>query len=122
MTVSGRALQVDEDAGALVMRYQQRIRAELLKKAAEEATWAPRWKRGAVSTAGGHRVGAPTLGERMGSVLQAFTDQRQFVASGLMLALVAVATSASLLLGSAGALSWIGLMALAVIVVLGVTR
>src|SRR6476661_2346934 len=98
MTVSGRALQVDEDAGALVLRYQQRIRAELLKKAAEESTWSPRWRRGAVPMAGEHRVGAPNLGERMGSVLQAFTDQRQFVTSGLMLALVAVATSAALLL------------------------
>jgi diguanylate cyclase (GGDEF)-like protein len=39
-----------------------------------------------------------------------------------MLALVAVATSAALLLGSSGALSWIGLMALAAVVVLGVTR
>src|SRR4051812_20633253 len=122
MTVSGRALQVDEDAGALVLRYQQRIRAELLKKAAEEATWAPRW-RGAIALNGEHRgAGAPTLGERMGSVLQSFTDQRQFVTSGLMLALVSVATSAALLLGSTGMLAWIGLMALAVVVVLGVTR
>jgi diguanylate cyclase (GGDEF)-like protein len=122
MTVSGRALPVDDDAGALVLRYQQRIRAELLKKAAEEATWAPRWGRGGVSLSGGRRVGAQTLGERMGSVIHAFSDQRQFVTSGLMLALVSVATSAALFLGSPGAVSWIGLMMLAVIVVLGVTR
>jgi diguanylate cyclase (GGDEF)-like protein len=122
MTVSVRALQVEEDAGALVLRYQQRIRAELLKKAAEEATWAPRW-RGAIALTGEHRgAGASTLGERMGSMAGAFTDQRQFVTSGLVLSLVSVATSAALLLGSTGLLPWIGLMALAVVVVLGVTR
>ena len=120
MTVSGRALPVDDDAGALVLRYQQRIRAELLKKAAEEATWAPRW-RGGISLSGGRR-GTSTLGERMADVVQAFSDQRQFVTSGLLLALVSVATSAALFLGTPGLLSWIGLMALTVIVVLGVTR
>ena len=101
MTVSGRALpvQAEEDAGALVMRYQQRMRAELLKKAAEEATWAPRWRRTGAAT-GDYRGGAPTLRERMGSVLHAFTDPRQFVASGLMLALVTAMTCAALLLRS----------------------
>lgn len=122
MTVSGRALQVDEDAGALVLRYQQRIRAELLKKAAEEATWAPRWRKGSVSARGVHRAGAMTLSERMSSVVQSFTDQRQFVTSGLLLALVAVSTSVALLLGTPGLLSWIGLIALGFVVVLGVTR
>lgn len=122
MTVSGRALQVDDDAGALVLRYQQRIRAELLKKAAEEATWAPRWGRGTATGAGAHHAGAMNLGERMSSVVQSFTDQRQFVTSGLLLALVSVSTSAALLLGSPGMLSWIGLVGLGLIVVLGVTR
>jgi hypothetical protein len=122
MTVSGRALQVDEDAGALVLRYQQRIRAELLKKAAEEATWTPNWGRGSLSLAGGKRAGAMTLGERMASVASSFTDQRQFVTSGLLLALVSVFTSVALFLGTPGMLSWIGLFALGVIVVLGVTR
>jgi diguanylate cyclase (GGDEF)-like protein len=58
----------------------------------------------------------------MASVASSFTDQRQFVTSGLLLALVSVSTSAALLLGTPGMLSWIGLFALAVIVVLGVTR
>jgi hypothetical protein len=122
MTVSGRALPVDDDAGALVLRYQQRIRAELLKKAAEEATWAPRWGTGSAAGAGARRAGAMNLGERMSSVVQSFTDQRQFVTSGLLLALVSVSTSVALLLGTPGLLSWIGLTALGLIVVLGVTR
>jgi diguanylate cyclase (GGDEF)-like protein len=112
----------DEDAGALVMRYQQRIRAELLKKAADEASWAPRWRPGSIAARGNYRAGAPSLGERMGSMVQAFTDQRQFVTSGMLLALVSVVTSAALVFGVPGLLAWIGLTALAVIVVLGVTR
>jgi diguanylate cyclase (GGDEF)-like protein len=55
-------------------------------------------------------------------VLQTFSDQRQFVTSGLMLALVAAATSAALLVGSPGVLAWIGLLTLAAILVVGVTR
>jgi hypothetical protein len=123
MTVSSRALPVvEEDAGALVLRYQQRIRAELLKKAAEEATWAPRWRKGAAAGPGASRAGAMTLSERMGNVVQSFTDQRQFVTSGLLLALVSVFTSAALLVGTPGLQSWVGLTALGLIVVLGVTR
>jgi diguanylate cyclase (GGDEF)-like protein len=121
MTVSMRALTVEDDAGALVLRYQQRIRAELLKKAADETTWTPRFRLGAGSKT--HTSGAiPTLAERIVSVLQTFTDQRQFVTSGLVLALVTAATSSALLLRSPGFLTWIGLAALALILVLGVTR
>src|SRR4051812_12793682 len=108
MTVPMHAMPVEDDAGALVLRYQQRIRAELLKKAADETTWTPRWRLGVVSKT--HAPGvAPSLAERTVSVLQTFSDQRQFVTSGLVLSLVTAATSSALLLGSPGWLSWVGL-------------
>ena len=119
MTVPMRAIPVEDDAGALVLRYQQRIRQELLKKAADETTWTPRWRLGSKTYAPGAKV---SPAERIVSVLQTFTDQRQFVTSGMVLALVSAATSSALLLGSPGLLSAVGLGALALIVILGITR
>src|SRR5262249_30759934 len=98
------------------------IRAELLKKAADEANWAPRWRAGSAPLTGTKQAGVARLGERMGSVVHAFSDQRQFATSGLLLALVSTTTSVALLLGAPGLLAWIGLCALGLIVVLGVTR
>ena len=121
MIVSMRTMPVEDDAGALVLRYQQRIRSELLKKAADETTWTPQWRLGAGSKTYESGV-VPSLAERVVSVLHTFSDQRQFVTSGLVLSLAAAATSSALLLGSPGILAWIGLMALAAILVLGVTR
>jgi hypothetical protein len=122
MTVSTRTLPIEEDAGALVQRYQQRIRAELLKKAADETSWAPRWRWGSASSTHTSGAGAPTLVERMVSVLQAFTDQRHFAASGLLLAFVTASTSVALLVGAPGLLPWIGLLALGLIVVVGISQ
>jgi hypothetical protein len=122
MTVPMQSMTVEEDAGALVLRYQQRIRAELLKKAAEETAWLPRWRRGAISSTQAPGRRTRSLAERMLGVLHALDDQRQFDTSGLVLALVSAATSAALLLGSSNLIGWIGLMALGAIVVLGVTR
>jgi diguanylate cyclase (GGDEF)-like protein len=119
MTVPMRAIPVEDDAGALVLRYQQRIRSELLKKAADESAWAPRWRLGSKTYKRGEK--AP-LAERIVSVLQTFSDQRQFVTSGMVLSLVTAATSSALLLGSPGLLAAVGLGALALIVILGVTR
>jgi diguanylate cyclase (GGDEF)-like protein len=119
MTVPMRAMPVEDDAGALVLRYQQRIRAELLRKAADESSWTPRFRLGSKTHKSG---GMPPLAERIVSVLQTFGDQRQFVTSGMVLSLVTAATGSALLLGSPGLLSAIGLMGLGVIVVLGVTR
>ena len=114
-----RAMPVHEDAGALILRHQQRIRAELLKKAAEEASRTPRWR----LRAGTHASeAAPTVAERKDSVLQTFTGRRPLVASGLALALVAAATSFALLPGTGGAIAWIGLAVLGLTLVLGVTR
>ena len=122
MTVSTRTLPIEEDAGALVQRYQQRIRAELLKKAADETSWTPRWRWGSASSMQTSGAVAPTLVERMVSVLHAFTDQRHFAASGLLLALVSASTSAALLVGAPGLLPWIGLLALGLIVLLGIAQ
>jgi GGDEF domain-containing protein len=119
MTVPMRAIPVEDDAGALVLRYQQRIRQELLRKAADETSWKPRFRIGAKTYKSEEM---PPLAERIVSVLHTFSDQRQFVTSGLVLALVTAATSSALILGSPGLLSLIGLLALAAIVVLGVTR
>ncbi|MFN8633833.1 MAG: diguanylate cyclase [Chloroflexota bacterium] len=98
------------------------MRAELLKKAANETAWAARWRRGAAGAtkeSGGRPL---TLAERMVGVAQTLTDSRQFVTSGPVLALVTAATSLCLFLGVPGMLSWIGLMGLALVVVLGVAR
>jgi GGDEF domain-containing protein len=121
MTVPMRAMTVENDAAALVLRYQQRIRTELLRKAADETRWTSRWRLAAGAKT--HESGvAPPLAERVVSVLRTFSDQRQFMTAGLVLSLAAAATSSALLLGSPGLFSWIGLMALAAILVLGVTR
>jgi GGDEF domain-containing protein len=119
MTVPMRAMPVEEDAGALVLRYQQRIRAELLQKAAEETTRSPRWRKGARRAVSGT---SQPLAERIVSVLQTFTDQRHFVSSGIMLSLVTAATSAALLWGSAGSAAWVGLAMLGLSLVIGITR
>lgn len=119
MTVPMRAIPLEEDAGALVLRYQQRIRAELLKKAADEASWTPRFRLGSKTYTSGE---VPPLAERIVSVLHTFSDQRQIVTSGLVLSLVTAATSSALILGAPGPLSLFGLTVMALIVVLGVTR
>ncbi len=119
MTVPMRAMPVEEDAGALILRYQQRIRAELLQKAAEETTWSPRWRKGARGAASG---ASQPLAERIVSVLQTFTDQRHFVSSGIMLSLATAATSSALLWGSAGPAAWVGLAVLGVSLVIGISR
>src|SRR5688500_2539659 len=119
MTAPMRAMQIEDDAGALVLRYQQRIRAALLKKAADESSWTPRFRLGTKTSKSGEM---PPLAERIAPALQPFTDQPQFVTSGMVLSLVTAATSSALLLGSTGLLSAIGLAALALIVVLGVAR
>ena len=119
MTVPMRAMPVEDDAGALVLRYQQRIRQELLRKAADETSWTPRWRLGSKTYKQGE---LPPLAERIVSLLQTFSDQRQFVTSGMALSLVTAATSSALILGSPGLLSGIGLLALGLIVVLGVMR
>lgn len=119
MTVPMRAMPVEDDAGALVLRYQQRIRAELLRKAADESAWTPRFRLGSKRYTSREM---PPLAERIVSVLQTFSDQRQVVTSGMVLSLVTAATSSALLLGSPGLLSAIGLIALGLIVVIGVTR
>ena len=99
MTVPMRAIPVEDDAGALVLRYQQRIRAELLRKAADETSWKPRFRLGSKTYKSGEM---PPLAERIVSVLQTFSDQRQFVTSGMVLSLVTAATSSALILGSPG--------------------
>jgi diguanylate cyclase (GGDEF)-like protein len=122
MSVATGAIPREEDAGALVLRYQQRMRAELLKKAADESAWGPRWRRGAATATKESGGGAPTLAERMVGVAQTLTDSRQFVTSGPVLALVTAATSVCLLLGVPGMLSWVGLLGLGLVVVVGVAR
>jgi diguanylate cyclase (GGDEF)-like protein len=119
---SVRAIPEAEDAAALVQRYQQRIRSELLKKVVEEETRAPRWRRVPVTRAADIKGGSLPVRERIVLVAQTFSQPQQFVASGLALALSAAATSACILLGSPGLLPVAVLAGLATIVVLGVVR
>jgi diguanylate cyclase (GGDEF)-like protein len=120
--VSARAVPEAEDAAALVQRYQQRIRAELLRKVAEEETRASRWRRVPVTRAADIKGGSLPVRERIVLVAQTFSEPQQFVASGLALALISAATSACILLGSPGILPAAGLAGLVAIVVLGVAR
>lgn len=117
-----RAVPEAEDAAALVQRYQQRIRSELLKKVAEEETRAPRWRRMPVTRAADIKGGSLPMRERIVLVAQTFSEPQQFVTSGLALALVAAATSACILLGSPGLLAFAGLVGLVAVVVFGVFR
>jgi hypothetical protein len=119
---SARNVPEGEDAAALVQRYQQRIRSELLKKVAEEETRAPRWRRVPITRAADIKGGSLPVRERIVLVAQTFSEPQQFVTSGLALALVTAATSACLLFGSPGVLPWAVLIGLAAIVVVGVSR
>jgi len=117
---TARAIPEAEDAAALVQRYQQRIRSELLKKVAEEETRAPRWRRMPITKASDIKGGSLPVRERIVLVAQTLSEPKQFAASGLTLTLIAAATSACVLLGSPGLLPATGLAALAAIIVLGV--
>lgn len=115
MAVAARAAPRSEDAGALVMRYQQRMRAELLKKVDEEKAGLLHMRGGAAGYAA--RVGAPPAVEGVIGMVYALKDPRQFIASGLLLALVTGATSSTLILGTPGILAWLGLLTLAIVLV-----
>lgn len=115
MVVASRGAPRSEDAGALVQRYQQRMRAELLKKVDEEKAGLLQRRGGAAGFAA--RAGAPPAVEGVIGMLYALNDPRQFIASGLLLALVTGATCATLLLGTPGMLAWFGLLALGIVLV-----
>lgn len=116
MAIATRAAPRREDAGSLVLRYQQRMRAELLKKVDEEKSGLLHTRRGVAGYA--TRAGAPPAVEGVIGMLYALNDPRQFIASGLLLALVTGATSATLILGMpGGTLSWLGLLALGIVLV-----
>ena len=115
MAIATRAAPRTEDAGSLVLRYQQRMRAELLKKVDEEKSGLLHSRQGVTGYAA--RAGAPPAVEGVIGMLYALNDPRQFIASGLLLALVTGATSATLILGMPGMLSWLGLLALGIVLV-----
>jgi diguanylate cyclase (GGDEF)-like protein len=115
MAIATRAAPRSEDAGSLVLRYQQRMRAELLKKVDEEKSGLLQMRQGVAGYAA--RAGAPPAVEGVIGMLYALNDPRQFIASGLLLALVTGATSATLILGLPGMLSWLGLLALGIVLV-----
>lgn len=112
MTVALRAAPRAEDAGTLVLRYQQRMRAELLRKAEDEKAGLLHLRPGSVTGAG-----SPPAVEGVIGMLYALNDPRQFIASGLLLALVTGATSAVLIFSLPGVLPYLGLLALAIVLV-----
>ena len=116
MTIALRLSHQNEDASALVLRYQQRMRAELLKKAEEEQAGPLGLRRG--PAAPGSMV--PVIGGTI-DMLYALKDPRQLIPAGLLLALVTGATSATLIMGTPGTLAWLGLLGLGMVVVHSVT-
>lgn len=104
-----------ENAGTLVLRYQQRMRAELLKKVEEEKAGVLQLRGG--SAIGRSRAGVPPAAEGVIAMLFALSDPRQFIASGLLLALVSSVTGAILFFGLPPLLAWLGMLALGAVLV-----
>lgn len=115
ITLAPRAAPRSEDAGAPVHRYQQRMRAELLKKVDAEKAGLLHGRQDVAGYV--TRVGGTPAVEGMIGMLYALNDPRQFIASGLLLALVTGVTSATLIMGTPGTLAWLGLLALAIVLV-----
>lgn len=126
MSVALKRVPAGEDAGALIRRYQQRIRADLLDKAATIETKKKR-RQIRIAAPGKLNLRAATGGlvesvaEIASTAFMALRNPPGLVRPGLVLPLVAAGTAAAMVLSYAET-PWLGLSVLALLVAFNVIQ